>query len=1086
MAEMLISGVVKTLMGTLSSLLQQEFVIAWGLKKELEKLESTLTTIQTVLKDAEAKKGKNEELKNWLRKLKDAAYEADDMIDEFKIEALQWKAAGTLKKVHKFFSRSNALAFSIEMGHKIQEIRDKLDAIAAERSKFHLRDEVGGNRIENEERLVTDSFIIESGIYGREDEKEVIVKSLVSNMSEPENVSILPIVGMGGLGKTTLAQLAYNDERIMKHFEQRIWVCVSDSFELRRLMDAIIESVCGKVSGYVELDPLQRRLRETLRGKRFLLVLDDVWSEDQDKWDRLKSILTCGGKGSTIIVTTRIEKVAWMTGTLPTFHLACLSDDDCWSLFKRRAFELGRREEHPNLVAIGKEIVKKCGGVPLAVKALGSMLCYKSEERDWLYVKDSEIWELSDDDSAILPALRLSYDHLPPHSRQCFAYCAIFPKDYEIEKEKLIHQWMGNGFIPSKRMMVLEDVGHEIFNDLVCRSFFQNIGKDEDGNITKCKMHDLVHDLAQSVMVDDSSILIFGKEERIPEKVRHFSYDRESTIPMSLYDSPTLWTFLTLHDYQRGIIAVSHHMSKFKHLRVLELTHARVRNLSPLIGNLKHLRLPKKMRKMNNLTHLDNAHNTSLNCMPRRMGQLTQLQTLKLFIVGKKNGYRIGELHNLNLRGELNIKHLNCVRDAKDAEGAKLISKPNLCSLGLSWNYAVEDKMQENLDEVLKGLRPHPNLKQLLIDNYHGLVFPSWMRDTTLQNLVRLSLIDCTRSENLPPLGKLPSLKNLKIHEMDAIKFIGTGFYGDDETMKAFPSLKELEFYDMPNWEEWSRSEGRELFPQLQILTIDRCSKLTNMPCIASLQDLKLESSDPAILMSVSSLTLLSSLHISDFDQLTSFPVGMLENSTNLVSLYVGCLPKLMSLHRELDNLVALKSLCIVSCNDLASLPEGLKNLTSLERLEISICESLLSLPEEGLLGMTSLCDLSINSCDKLTSLSGLQYLTALETMSITGCKEVAMLPNGMENLRMLRMLSIHGLPNLVSLPDGLQQATSLQGLNLGGCKSLVGLPEWIENLISLRSLRIWHCPNIAILPAGLKRRAPLLELKIEDCPQLK
>ncbi|KAJ8635365.1 hypothetical protein MRB53_009632 [Persea americana] len=765
---MLISGFVKTLMGTLSSLLQQEFGIAWGRKKELEKLESTLTTIQTVLKDAEAKKGKNEELKNWLRKLKDAAYEADDMIDEFKIEALQWKAAGTLKKVHKFFSRSNALAFSIEMGHKIQEIRDKLDAIAAERSKFHLRDEVGGNRIENEERLVTDSFIIESEIYGREDEKEVIVKSLVSNMSEPGNVSILPIVGMGGLGKTTLAQLAYNDERIMNHFDQRIWICVSDSFKLRRLMDAIIESVCDQVSGYVELDPLQRRLRETLCGKRFLLVLDDVWSEDQDKWDRLKSMLTCGGKGSTIIVTTRIEKVARMTGTLPTFYLACLSDDDCWSLFKRRAFELGRREEHPNLVAIGKEIVKKCGGVPLAVKALGSMLCYKSEERDWLYVKDSEIWELSDDDNAILPALRLSYDHLPSHSRQCFAYCAIFPKDYEIKKETLIHHWMGNGFIPSKRMMVLEDVGHEIFNDLVCRSFFQNIREDEDGNITKCKMHDLVHDLAQSVMVDDSAILIFGKEERIPEKIRHFSYDRKSTIPMSLYDSPTLWTFLALHDYQSEIIAVSHHMSKFKRLRVLELTHARVGNLSPLIGNLKHLRLPKKMRKMNNLTHLDNAHNTSLNCMPRRMGQLTQLQTLKLFIVGKKNGYRI-----------------------------------------------VEYKMQENLDEVLEGLRPHPNLKQLLINNYHGLVFPSWMRDTTLQNLVRLSLINCKRSENLPPLGKLSSLKNLVIHEKDAIKFIGTGFYGDDETMKAFPSLKELEFVDMPNWEEWSRSEGRELFPQL-------------------------------------------------------------------------------------------------------------------------------------------------------------------------------------------------------------------------------------------------------------------------------
>lgn len=1123
MADMLISGVVKTIMGNLNSLLLQEIGIAWGLKKELEKLKSMLTTIQAVLTDAETKKVKSEAQKNLLRKLKDAAYEADDLIDEITMEALRWKASvqnQTLKRVRKFLSHSNPLTFGIKMGHKIKEITNKLDAIAAE-SKFHLREGVG-NWVEKEERVGTYSLIDESEVYGRKDDKETIVELLKSNMNNPaENVCVLPIVGMGGLGKTTLAQLAYNDERIEKHFEQRIWICASDNFELRRLMDAIIESVCGNVSGCVELDPLQLRLREKLRGKRFLLVLDDVWNEDQEKWDRLKCILNCGGKGSTVVVTTRIEKVARIMGTLPTYHLACLSDDDCWSLFKRRAFELGRREEHPNLVTIGKDIVKKCGGVPLAVKALGSMLRLKCEEREWLFVKESDIWDLSDDDNAILPALRLSYDNLPSHSRQCFAYCSIFPKDYEIEKENLIHQWMANGFIPSKGMMELEDVGHEVFHDLLWRSFFQNIQKDENGNIMKCKMHDLVHDLAQSVMADDCSVLIFSKEKRIPEKIRHFSYDRESIIPMSLYDSHTLRTFLTLYDYRRGIIPVPHHMSKFKHLRVLELTYACVRTLSPLIGNLKYLRylnlscsdvktipksvtnlqnlqilnvsrchslckLPEGMRKMNNLRHLDNAENTSLTCMPRGMGQLSCLQTLKLFIVGKKNGRRIGELQNLNLRGELNIEHLDCVRDAKDAEEAKLTSKPYLCSLGLSWNFEADDKVQAKFDEVLEGLRPHPNLKQLHINSYHGIMFPSWMRDSALPNLAKLSLINCKRSENLPPLGQLSSLKDLKIKGMSAVKLISTDFYGDNETSKAFASLKELEFYDMPNWEEWLRAEGRELFPQLQKLRIDQCSKLTTMPCFPSLQYLKLTKSNPTILMSVSSLTLLSSLHISDFNQLTSFPIGMLENSANLTSLYIGCLPKLAFLNQELDNLVSLKSLCIVSCNELASFPEGLKNLTSLERLEISICDSLISLPEEGLQGLTSLCDLSINSCDKLTSLSGLQYLTALETLGIASCKEMSVLPDGMENFRVLRKLTLHGLPKLVSLPDGLQYVTSLQDLNLGSCKSLTGLPEWIESLISLRSLSLWLCPNIVSLPAGLKHRAPLLELEIEDCPNLK
>ncbi|KAJ8635360.1 hypothetical protein MRB53_009627 [Persea americana] len=149
-------------------------------------------------------------------------------------------------------------------------------------------------------------------------------------------------------------------------------------------MDAIIEEVCGNASGCVELEPLQCRLRETLSGKRFLLVLDDVWNEDQEKWDKLNIKLTCGGKGSIIIVTARSEKVAWITGTVPTFHLACLSNEECLSSFKRRAFR--GRAEHPNLVAIGKEIVKKCGGVPLAAKALGRMMRFKSEEKEWLYV----------------------------------------------------------------------------------------------------------------------------------------------------------------------------------------------------------------------------------------------------------------------------------------------------------------------------------------------------------------------------------------------------------------------------------------------------------------------------------------------------------------------------------------------------------------------------------------------------------------------------------------------------------------------------------------------------------------------------
>ncbi|PON63317.1 NB-ARC domain containing protein, partial [Parasponia andersonii] len=277
------------------------------------------------------------------------------------------------------------------------------------------------------------------------------------------------------MGKTTLAQLVFNDERVDKHFQLKMWVCVSEDFDVLRLIKAIIESGTGRSCEALEMDPLQKCLRDMVKGKRFLLVLDDVWNEDQEQWDKLKYVLACGSYGASIVVTTRLKRVASFMGTVPMHQLSCLSEDDCWSLFKQRAFG-NQTEERPNLVMIGKEIVKKCKGVPLAAKPLGGLMCFKNEENEWLSVMHSALWNLPEDNGSILPALRLSYLHLPVEQRRCFAYCAIFPKDYAIEKEKLIHLWVANGLISSKRGLEIEDIGGEIFNELCWRSFFQDVG----------------------------------------------------------------------------------------------------------------------------------------------------------------------------------------------------------------------------------------------------------------------------------------------------------------------------------------------------------------------------------------------------------------------------------------------------------------------------------------------------------------------------------------------------------------------------------------------------------------------------------
>ncbi|KAK4364726.1 hypothetical protein RND71_016084 [Anisodus tanguticus] len=213
---------------------------------------------------------------------------------------------------------------------------------------------------------------------------------------------------MGGLGKTTLAQMVFNDQKVTEHFNLKIWVCVSDDFDEKRLIKAIVESRAGRpLGGDMDLAPLQKKLHELLNGKRYFLVLDDVWNEDQEKWENLRAVLKVGASGASVLVTTRLEKVGSIVGTLQPYQLSNLSQEDCWLLFMQRAF--GHQEEiNPKLVPIGKEIVKKCGGVPLAAKTLGSLLRFKREESEWDRVRDNEIWSLPQDENSVLPALRLS------------------------------------------------------------------------------------------------------------------------------------------------------------------------------------------------------------------------------------------------------------------------------------------------------------------------------------------------------------------------------------------------------------------------------------------------------------------------------------------------------------------------------------------------------------------------------------------------------------------------------------------------------------------------------------------------------
>ncbi|KAB2023365.1 hypothetical protein ES319_D06G013400v1 [Gossypium barbadense] len=1097
MTEVLLSPLVCTILDGLKSWSLKELELAGSLKTEVASLESTLTTIQAVLQDAEEKQWKSEAIKNWLVKLKQAAYDLEAVLEDFNTEALSRSLhTDARSQVTTFFSLRNPLLFRLDMARKFKNVREKLDAIAGEKSKFHLREGVGEAEIERNEDRQTSSLVKESEVLGRADEKEKIVSMLLCNESHHDDLSVYAICGMGGLGKTTIAQLVFNDENVAKVFDLRGWVCVSDDFDIKRLTKAIVESFGGNSCGIQELDTLQRCLAEKLLGKRFLLVLDDVWNEYHDKWDRLKQALQCGWKGSTVIVTTRLENVALMMATTPFYRLGCLSDDDSWSLFKQRAFGMGMNGSNANLETIGRRIVQRCGGVPLAIKAIGSILRFRSQESEWLRVKDSEIWDLEDKGSRILAVLRLSYDHLPPYMRQCFSFCSIFPKAFVMEKNKLIGLWMANGFIPSRGALDLHDMGCEIFSELTWRSFFQEIKEDVDGTVT-CKMHDLIHDLATSIMGQECCVIEATEGSQIPKTARHlFVYN--SSPSTNVMDFTTLQPLqsLILHGYDINFSNLSRYISKQKYLKVLDMgfnssniafksskhlrylclhgSHVKtlpestsfLHNLQTLnLGDCYNLQmLPKGTKNLKNLRYLDIRNCDALTSMPVALGQLSVLRKLSMFIVGKEDGCGIDELKGLALEGELSIKGLHNVKSSMEAKNANLIKKHNLRSLSLSWPVSSdlswrvscnESSRHQNDEEILSALQPHSNLKKLCIFDYQGLMFPYWMMDLLLPNLVEISLENCERCHQLPPLGKLRFLKVLNICRISALKYIDDTFYGDMES--SFPSLEVLSIREALCLEEWTTVNGREHFPLLSSLTIESCPKLVKLPMIQSLKQLYIRGTNVTLLTPlIMNATVLTSLQISDFNEL---PDGLLQNQKQLDTLSVlSC--SLKSSSDLLDNLSCLKYLNIQGCS-IESLPAGLQNLSSLKSLDLD-CDSLVSLPVNGLQGLCSLSSLYILSGNSLASLSeGLQYLTSLQDLFINGCPRLTSLPRSIQHLSSLRYLRIWNCRGLISLPDEIQHLTLLSLLDINGCSNLMSLPQGVRNLNALETLRIRGCPHL-------------------------
>lgn len=1080
--DAVLSAFMQVLFEKLSSAVLDQLTPPPSVHNMLDNLTATLLALHAFLDDAETKQLRDSSVKAWLAKLKDVFYDMDDLLDDCYTRALRSKSKGQRSpiilqgkvrlRIPSTKWRRHLYSYRVE--RKIHFIQQKLDKIARERDVLGLQMLSGTSRPEVITRPESTSLVDSSMVFGREGDRDEIVRLLLSdNGSISSNVSVVPIVGMGGIGKTTLVKMVYNNSRVKEYFELRIWIYVSENFDERKLTKETLESImCDQSFVTTNMNVLQEALFGMLKGKRFLVVLDDVWNEDHEKWLSYKAALVSGRKGSKIIVTTRIENVGRVMGGIPPYRIQQLSDEDCWELFKRCAFLDGDCSAQPRLEGIGKEMVKKLKGLPLASKALGSLLYSKLDEEEWKEILKSEIWELTPDKNNILPALTLSYKHLPSHLKQCFAFCSIFHKDYIFSREKLVQIWVAEGFIRPQGNKRLEDIGNSYFNELLSRSFFQPYHENY-------VMHDVMHDLARSISVDDCCQLEDNTRHAVTRNVRHLSFPCENSGETQferLYGYKGLRTLMLLHGYSSSLTRVPGSLfQKLKTLRVLDLQCRKIKEIPDSIGNLKQLRfldlsqtqirelpisitqlinlqtlrlsgcgllhrLPGGMTDLISLRHLEAS--AQVVCTITGIGKLTSLQELEEFAVSKSIGYKITELKNMaELRGHLCIRGLDSIIDSQEACEANLISKENLRVLHLVWEENREGSTND--EEVLEGLQPHFEIKELIIKGYHSAKFPPWLGYSSFTDLQLIRILSCT-AKALPSLGQLPFLQYLDIGGAKEVTCLGPEFSGTGN-ISGFPSLKELLLEDMPNLKHWSFENNAMLFPQLTEIAIVNCLKLKKLPPLPST---------------------LTRLRISEVG-LTSLPE--LQNPSepsSLITLYLNDCPDLRSLREGLlrNELDELSVVTIANCDALVSLPkECFRHLTSLQTLHIYNCPCLVPWTAlDGGLLPSSLKDIRLNSCSQFTKLvlNGLNHLENLNHFEIGDCPEVEQFPS-------------EGLPETLSF------------LQICDCDDLQSFPPQMCQINSLKTLMVSNCPEIMHFPEeGLPRE--LNELYVKNCPLLK
>ncbi|WCJ32476.1 Disease resistance RPP13-like protein 4 [Euphorbia peplus] len=770
----IVDSMIQILAQQVFTTLQTQAYFAVDFKEQFEVMKTKLDLAKALLADTENLKTKKQIVKATLASLQDLVFEADNILTDCLVRN-DYQKDGSCTTLS--FQKP---IFWYQTGKKLKQINAKMEMM--ERSLGANLKAQDLNEQENNSYHVlkyTSQDYDPSEIIGLESDLEKLKGWIFGTTSELNRIGI---TGMGGLGKTTIAQKIFNDMMVSNHFEKMLWVSVSQTSSSERIMRSMLEQLEPSSSIWDEAQMLHK-ISEILKENNCLIVMDDVWKMNVPWWNKFCSCLQNSiGKKSCIIVTTRNEEVATGMGVEKSqiHQPKPLNKQESWLLFSKFAFSRCRGKCPPDdrFEKVGKQILDKCGGLPLAIKTIAALLAPKTNSLvQWTDInKNFHELTVGEQIETVMASLQLSYDELPTHLKQGLLCFSIYPEDFEIHAEQLIHWWVGEGLIHGKGSKTAKEVGFEYLSDLVTRCLVEAVQRrDYDGRVYICRMHDMVRELTIKIAEEES----FGSfDEQSRQKLtgdpRWLGFTREMNLK-SLRKSSRFRALLVMPSNK---VTLGRNIPCLTSLRVLDLSLNRMENVSVddllvWICSLKRLaclnlsgvpgltQLPNVVRNLrnlqililngcNNLVKLNpsiislrklvilDLGSCGLQFLPKGIGRLTHLQELSGFRVANQGNRQSCRFDELGVLRNLRVLRMNIGKDSEISriEMDVLLKLEKLKVLSID----TEDCENEKISEMLNGLSPPSNLQELYLRRYRRESLPSWMNPEMLSSLRYLCL----------------------------------------------------------------------------------------------------------------------------------------------------------------------------------------------------------------------------------------------------------------------------------------------------------------------------------------------------------